>query len=61
MKKQQIAYRNLLSIKQLKVQIDNSIVFMTTIIKQTACHKIISEGQNGLDRGVLDACHDPQY
>ena len=29
---------------------------MTTINKQTACQKIISGGQTGVDRGALDAC-----
>jgi predicted Rossmann fold nucleotide-binding protein DprA/Smf involved in DNA uptake len=29
---------------------------MTNTIKQTACQKIISGGQTGVDRGVLDAC-----
>lgn len=29
---------------------------MTSINKQTACQKIISGGQTGVDRGALDAC-----
>jgi hypothetical protein len=32
------------------------IVFMTRIYYQIACQKIVSGGQTGVDRGVLDAC-----
>jgi predicted Rossmann fold nucleotide-binding protein DprA/Smf involved in DNA uptake len=34
---------------------------MTTINKQTACQKIITGGQAGVDRGALDACLDKNF
>jgi hypothetical protein len=34
---------------------------MTTNIKQTACQKIISGGQTGVDRGALDACLEKKF
>lgn len=34
---------------------------MTTLNVQTACQKIISGGQTGVDRGALDACLDKNF
>lgn len=34
---------------------------MTTLNIQTACQKIISGGQTGVDRGALDACLDKNF
>lgn len=34
---------------------------MATLNKQTACQKIISGGQTGVDRGALDACIEKKF
>ncbi len=58
MKKQQIAVKYFVSnlFPEQRRIVFRIIVFMTTNNLQIPCQKIISGGQTGVDRAVLDAC-----